>query len=107
QPWSQADRAVAVDLARAAGVEAARERLWAGEEVNASEHRAVLHPALRAPAGAAFKALGVPVSGEVEATRKQIRAFAEAIRSGARKGAAGKPFKAILHIGIGGSDLGP
>ncbi|WP_374573615.1 glucose-6-phosphate isomerase [Phenylobacterium sp.] len=107
QPWSAGDRALAVDLARAAGVEAARARLWAGEAVNASEHRAVLHPALRAPAGSSFTALGAPVSAEVEATRAQIRAFADAVRSGARKGATGKPFKAVVHIGIGGSDLGP
>jgi len=107
QPWSAGDRALAVDLARAADVEAARARLFAGEEVNASEHRAVLHPALRAPPGAAFAALGAPVSAEVQATRAQIRAFADEVRSGARRGATGKPFRSILHIGIGGSDLGP
>ena len=107
QPWTRADCALAVDLARAAGVEAARAQLWAGETVNASEGRAVLHPALRAPKGAAFCAQGAPVSGEVEETRAAIRAFAQAVRSGARRGATGKPFKSILHIGIGGSDLGP
>ncbi|MFN3520913.1 MAG: glucose-6-phosphate isomerase [Phenylobacterium sp.] len=107
QPWSAADRALAVELARAAGVEGARDRLFAGEEVNASEHRAVLHPALRAPAGSRFAALGAPVSGAVEETRAAIRAFAEAVRSGTRRGATGERFTAVLHIGIGGSDLGP
>jgi glucose-6-phosphate isomerase len=81
--------------------------LFAGEPINASENRAVLHPALRAPDGSDFKAAGEPVSKGVEATRRAMRAFADAIGSGALKGATGKPFKAIVHIGIGGSDLGP
>ncbi|WP_304175198.1 glucose-6-phosphate isomerase [Phenylobacterium aquaticum] len=107
QPWTKADLAVALDLAEAAEVEAARARLFSGQAVNASEDRAALHMALRAPNGAAFKAQGVPVSAEVEATRDQIRRFAEAVRSGAVLGASGKPFRSIVHIGIGGSDLGP
>ena len=107
QPWSLGDLDTALTLARACDVEAARSRLWAGELVNASEGRAALHMALRAPDGADFKAGGAPVSREVEATRNAMRAFARAVRSGARTGAGGKPFKAIVHIGIGGSDLGP
>ncbi|THD77936.1 MAG: glucose-6-phosphate isomerase [Phenylobacterium sp.] len=107
QPWSLADLDVALGLARAAGVEAARARLFAGQIVNLSEGRPALHMALRAPAGADFKAAGQPVSPEVEATRAQMRAFADEVRSGARKGASGQPFRAIVHIGIGGSDLGP
>ncbi|MGA0605611.1 glucose-6-phosphate isomerase [Phenylobacterium sp. VNQ135] len=107
QPWDRAAVDAALGLARAAGVEAARDRLFAGEIVNASEKRPALHMALRAPDGADFKADGVPVSREVEATRAAMRAFAEAIRSGKKVGATGKPFRAIVHIGIGGSDLGP
>ncbi|MFN4178600.1 glucose-6-phosphate isomerase [Phenylobacterium sp.] len=107
QPWSRADVALMLDLARASGVEAAREALFAGGIVNRSEGRPALHMALRAPDGADFRAGGVPVSPEVEATRARMRAFAEAVRSGARAGATGKPFRAIVHIGIGGSDLGP
>jgi glucose-6-phosphate isomerase len=107
QPWSLDDVAVMLDLARAAGVEQAREALLAGEIVNASEGRAALHMALRAPDGADFRADGAPVSGEVEATRAAMRAFADAVRSGQKRGATGKPFRAIVHIGIGGSDLGP
>jgi glucose-6-phosphate isomerase len=107
QPWSLADLQTMLDLARASGVEAARERLFAGDIVNASEGRPALHMALRAPDGADFKAAGQPVSGEVEASRAAMRAFAEAVRSGARRGCTGKPFRAIVHIGIGGSDLGP
>ncbi|HEY8615783.1 glucose-6-phosphate isomerase [Phenylobacterium sp.] len=107
QPWSLAELGAALDLARASGVEAACERLFAGETVNASEGRAALHMALRAPRGAQFKAQGQAVSGEVEGVLDAMRAFAGQIRSGARRGATGKPFRAILHIGIGGSDFGP
>jgi len=107
QPWSRADEATMLDLARAAGVEAARKRLFAGEVVNASEGRPALHMALRAPDGADWRAAGEPVSREVEATRAAMRAFADAVRSGAKRGCTGKPFRAIVHIGIGGSDLGP
>ena len=107
QPWSGGDVRLMLDLARASGVEAAREALFAGGIVNRSENRPALHMALRAPDGAGFKADGVPVSPEVEATRAKMRAFAEAIRSGAKAGATGQPFRAIVHIGIGGSDLGP
>jgi glucose-6-phosphate isomerase len=107
QPWSVADLQIALELARDAGVETARDAQLAGEPINRSEGRAALHAALRAPAGAAFTADGQPVSAEVEATRAAMRAFAEAVRSGAQTGATGKPFRAIVHIGIGGSDLGP
>ncbi|MDB5499489.1 MAG: pgi [Phenylobacterium sp.] len=107
QPWSLADLDAALALALAADIEAARDRLFAGEPVNASEGRAALHMALRAPKGSDFKAQGEPVSAEVEATRARMAAFAEKIRSGALKGATGKPFRAVLHIGIGGSDFGP
>ena len=107
QPWSQAGLAAALGLARAAGVEDARSRLFAGEPVNASENRAALHMALRAPKGADFRATGTPVSGEVEAARAAVSSFAEAVRSGARKGVTGQAISAVVHIGIGGSDLGP
>ncbi|MBL8770490.1 MAG: glucose-6-phosphate isomerase [Phenylobacterium sp.] len=107
QPWSRADVETLLDLARAADVEAARARLFAGEIVNVSEGRPALHMALRAPDGADLRAEGEPISGEVEAVRNAMRAFAEAVRSGAKRGCTGRPFRAIVHIGIGGSDLGP
>ncbi len=107
QAWDEAGLEAALDLAHAADVEGARARMLAGEAINSSEGRAVLHTALRAPAGADIKAQGVPVMAEVEAVRQRMKAFAEAVRAGEIKGATGKPFKAILHIGIGGSDLGP
>jgi glucose-6-phosphate isomerase len=107
QPWSLDDLATALDLARVSNLEAARVRLFAGEAVNASEGRAALHMALRAPAGAPFKAQGEPVSAEVDAMLERMRAFAGEVRSGARRGVTGRRFRAILHIGIGGSDFGP
>lgn len=107
QPWSLKDLGLALDLARAAEVEVARDRLFAGAMVNPSEGRAALHMALRAPLGSAFFAQGEPVSAEVDATRAAMGAFAGAIRTGTRTGATGKPFRAVVHIGIGGSDFGP
>lgn len=107
QPWSLADLEVMLDLARASGLEPARERLFAGEPVNASEGRPALHMALRAADGADYRAAGQPVSREVEATRAAMRRFTEAVRSGVLRGATGRSFRAIVHIGIGGSDLGP
>ena len=107
QAWDEAGLEAALDLAHAADVEGARARMLAGEAINSSEGRAVLHTALRAAAGADIKAQGVPVMAEVEAVRQRMKAFTEAVRAGQIKGATGKPFKAILHIGIGGSDLGP
>jgi glucose-6-phosphate isomerase len=107
QSWDEAGLEAALDLAHAADVEGARTRMFGGEAINSSEGRAVLHTALRAAAGADVTAQGVPVMADVEAVRVRMKAFAEAVRSGAIKGATGKPFKAILHIGIGGSDLGP
>ena len=107
QAWDEAGLEAALDLAHAADVEGARARMLAGEAINSSEGRAVLHTALRAPATADIKAGGVPVMADVEAVRIRMKSFAEAVRSGQIKGATGKPFKGILHIGIGGSDLGP
>ncbi|MDO1559201.1 glucose-6-phosphate isomerase [Brevundimonas sp. 2R-24] len=107
QPWSMTTLNLALDLAEARGVAQARAALFDGETVNRSEGRAVLHPALRAGEGAAYAAGGGPVSGEVEAMRARMRAFAQAVRSGEITGATGQRFEAVLHIGIGGSDLGP
>jgi len=102
QPWSRASLAAGLDLARAAHVEDARARMFAGDIINASEGRAVLHPALRGPDDAAF-----PVMDQVRDSRAALRAFAEGVASGAIAASDGAPFTAILHIGIGGSDLGP
>jgi len=107
QSWTRQGFEACLDLARNAGVEAARKRLFDGEAINVTEGRAVLHPALRAKSGADFHALGEPVSRDVDQVREAMACYATDVRSGAETGATGKPFKAIVHIGIGGSDLGP
>ena len=107
QAWSLADFDQALTLALASGIDAARTRLFAGETVNASEGRAAQHMALRAPLGAQRNVQGRDVSAEIEASRDRMRAFADGVRSGNIRGANGQEIKAVLHIGIGGSDLGP
>ncbi len=107
QSWTRAGFDAALALARAADIEGRRSALFGGEAINSTEGRAVLHPALRAPAGADFHALGDAVSAEVEAVRGQMRDYAHAVRSSIETGATGRAFKAVVHIGIGGSDLGP
>jgi len=96
-----------VDLARAAGVEAKRDAMFAGERINTTEDRAVLHVALRNLSGAPMATDGRDVMPEVAAERERCFAFAEAVRSGALRGATGKRFSTVVNIGIGGSDLGP
>jgi glucose-6-phosphate isomerase len=107
QPWSSSGLKAGLELARACAVEDRRAALFGGQAVNASEDRAVLHPALRAPPGEAFQAKGEPVSAEVAAVRAAIAAFARGVRSGEVRGASGKRLRNVVHIGIGGSDLGP
>jgi len=107
QAWSAEGFEAAVDLARACDVEGRRAALFGGEAVNNTEGRAVLHPALRAADDADFRALGEPVSKEVAETRRGMARFAADIGSGAETGGTKQPFQAIVHIGIGGSDLGP
>ena len=107
QPWSLGGLSVALELARDARVESARDRLFAGEIVNVTEGRPALHVALRAPDGADCRANGEPVSSGIEAVRLAMEDFSARIRSGQTVGASGRPFKSVIHIGIGGSDLGP
>jgi glucose-6-phosphate isomerase len=95
-----------LSTADAAGFASARAALFGGEIVNPTEGRAALHMALRDPARA-WAVLGAPVSDQVRQTQARVRALAEAIRSGRHLGAAGKPLNSVVHIGIGGSDLGP
>ncbi|WP_372706125.1 glucose-6-phosphate isomerase [Brevundimonas sp.] len=107
QSWSAEGFEAALDLARTCDIEGRRDALFAGEAVNVTEGRAVLHPALRAADDADFRALGEPVSKGVAETRALMAAFATDVHSGAETGGAKQPFTAIVHIGIGGSDLGP
>lgn len=107
QPWSAEGLSTALRLLDALDLPARRAALFGGEAVNRSEGRAVLHPALRAPEGEAFSALGVPVDRLVRDSRAALRAFADAFRAGEVTGATGRPLRSVVHIGIGGSDLGP
>jgi len=85
-----------------------RERIdamWRGEHINTTEDRAVLHVALRQPPGAGVG--GAAVEKTVMEERARMLAFAEAVRRGDLKGSTGQPFRLVVNIGIGGSDLGP
>ena len=94
-------------LARAAGVEAMRDRMFAGEPINLTEGRAVLHVALRNRARRPILVDGKDVMPDVEAALAHMKSFSEAVRGGAWTGYTGKPIRAVVNIGIGGSDLGP
>ncbi|CEJ15517.1 Glucose-6-phosphate isomerase [bacterium YEK0313] len=96
-----------VELARAAGVEPKRDAMFAGERINRTENRAVLHVALRNLSGRPMLVDGRDVMPAVAAERERCAAFADALRSGALRGATGKRFSTVVNIGIGGSDLGP
>ena len=100
-----------VELARERGVEERRDAMFAGEKINLTEGRAVLHTVLRAPLRApndpALVVDGQDVTADVHAVLARLRAFSDAVRSGAWLGYSGKPITDIVNIGIGGSDLGP
>ncbi|WP_046743258.1 glucose-6-phosphate isomerase [Kordia zhangzhouensis] len=83
------------------------EKYFSGDSINETEGRAVLHTALRAHENSEVFVDGVNVIPEINAVKKKIRAFSEAIISGHKKGYTGKAFTDIVNIGIGGSDLGP
>ena len=91
-------------LAREAGIETYRDKMFAGEHINTTEDRAVLHVALRN-----FDEFKIQESGvtEVADVLKHMKEFSEAVRSGTWKGYTGKTIDTIVNIGIGGSDLGP
>jgi glucose-6-phosphate isomerase len=94
-------------LARERGVEQRRDAMFAGEKINNTEDRAVLHTALRAPRNARLVADGQDVIADVHAVLDHMRAFTDAVRSGEWLGHAGQPITDVVNIGIGGSDLGP
>ncbi len=95
------------ELARQRGVEERREAMFAGEHINVSEDRAVLHVALRMPRNRSLVVDGVDVVKQVHETLDRMGAFAERIRSGEWLGHTGKPIRNVVNVGIGGSDLGP
>ncbi|HEY0463775.1 MAG TPA: glucose-6-phosphate isomerase, partial [Polyangiaceae bacterium] len=94
-------------LAESAGLRSKIDAMFAGEKINTTEGRAVLHTALRAPAGASILVDGKNVVPEVHAVLAKMAEFCQRVRSGAWKGHTGKAIKNIVNIGIGGSDLGP
>jgi glucose-6-phosphate isomerase len=94
-------------LAEEQGLKSAIEKLFSGSKLNASEGREALHMALRAKAGANFVVEGRNVMGEVRAELKKALSLAEEVRAGRAKGVNGKTIRNIIHVGIGGSDLGP
>ncbi|MHC1789305.1 glucose-6-phosphate isomerase [Solidesulfovibrio sp.] len=95
------------DLARQAGVEARRDAMFAGEKINRTEDRAVLHVALRNRANRPILVDGADVMPEVNRVLNQMRIFCGRIHSGQWKGYTGKAITDVVNIGIGGSDLGP
>ncbi|QJT11117.1 glucose-6-phosphate isomerase [Oceanidesulfovibrio marinus] len=99
------------DLARACKVEERRDAMFAGERINVTEDRAVLHVALRnrsnTPMGPVENGAPTNVMPEVNRVLDKMRRFSEAVRSGAWKGFTGKAITDVVNIGIGGSDLGP
>ncbi|MYN44288.1 glucose-6-phosphate isomerase [Pseudoduganella sp. FT93W] len=96
-----------LDLARERGVERLRDAMFAGEKINLTEQRAVLHTALRMPRGKSLVVDGQDVVRDVHAVLEQIKDFTDRVRSGAWLGYTGKPITDVVNIGIGGSDLGP
>jgi glucose-6-phosphate isomerase len=96
-----------LELAEQSGLKAKIDAMFAGEKINITENRAVLHVALRAPKGEKILVDGVDVVPEVHKVLDAMGAFANRVRSGEWKGFTGKRIKNIVNIGIGGSDLGP
>ncbi len=94
-------------LARESGLEARIAAMFAGERINLTENRAVLHVALRAPRGASIVFDGRDVVGDVHAVLDRMADFCRRVRSGEWKGHTGKPIRNVINVGIGGSDLGP
>ena len=96
-----------VELAEESGLREGIEAMFRGEKINVTENRAVLHVALRAPREASIMVDGENVVPKVHAVLDQMNDFAHRVRSGEWKGHTGKRIKAVVNIGIGGSDLGP
>ncbi|MEU6554976.1 glucose-6-phosphate isomerase [Streptomyces sp. NPDC046915] len=95
------------ELAAATGVFGLRDAMFRGEKINTTEHRAVLHLALRAPRDAVIEVDGENVVPAVHAVLDKMSDFAERVRSGEWTGHTGRRIKNVVNIGIGGSDLGP
>jgi glucose-6-phosphate isomerase len=96
-----------LQLAEQSELERRREAMFAGERINVSENRSVLHVALRMPKGTSLIVDGTDVVAEVHQVLDRMADFATKIRTGGWRGHTGRPIRTIVNIGIGGSDLGP
>jgi glucose-6-phosphate isomerase len=96
-----------IGLAEACGLRQRIDAMFSGEKINSTEHRAVLHVALRAPKGEKILCDGRDVVPDVHEVLGRMAAFSKQIRGGTWKGHTGKPIRAVVNVGIGGSDLGP
>ena len=94
-------------LAEERGLRGRIEAMFRGEKINTTEQRAVLHTALRAPAGERIVVDGIDVVPEVHAMLERMAVFSQRVRSGEWRGHTGRPIRNVVNIGIGGSDLGP
>jgi glucose-6-phosphate isomerase len=99
--------AALVELADEVGLAQRRDAMFAGEHINVTEDRAVLHTALRLPKDASLVVDGTDVVPQVHEVLEKVYAFANKVRSGEWTGVTGKRIETIVNIGIGGSDLGP
>src|SRR5262245_50721805 len=96
-----------VQLAEESGLRERIDAMFRGEKINVTEHRAVLHVALRAPRGASIVVDGKNVVPDVHAVLDKMAEFVNRVRGGQWKGHTGKRIRNVINIGIGGSDLGP
>jgi len=96
-----------IDLAEESGLRSHIDAMFRGDKINFTEKRAVLHVALRAPAGTSIFVDGENVVPQVHAVLDKMSAFSNRVRSGDWKGSTGKRIRNVINIGIGGSDLGP
>ncbi len=96
-----------LDLARSADLQGAISSMLAGEKINTTENRAVLHVALRDFSARPYRIDGADVAPLIGAERVKLKSFADRMEAGALKGHSGRPIDTVVNIGIGGSDLGP
>jgi glucose-6-phosphate isomerase len=94
-------------LAEQVGLRERTQAMFAGDQINVSEDRSVLHVALRMPREASLIVDGVDVVAQVHEVLDRMAAFSEQVRSGEWRGHTGRPIRNVVNIGIGGSDLGP
>lgn len=96
-----------VDLAKHVGLDAKIKAMFCGAKINSTEHRSVLHTALRNRSNQPVYVDGQDVMPQINSVLAQMRTFSTCVRSGEWKGYTGKAITDIVNIGIGGSDLGP